>query len=174
MKKLALAMITASAVMFGFGSAASAQNYVTSIAVGTPGPGAAYSSTYTNCVPGETITFVQPQSTPVTVTGVCSATRVAVGNFTAAPTTAGTFTVTGTGTTSPARTASFAIALTTLPDTGAPAGGGAVAPQVPGGGLPATGSNGIGTTTTIALSLLVVGFGLFAVAQLRRRQTSLA
>ena len=35
-------------------------------------------------------------------------------------------------------------------------------------------TNGIGSVTTIALGLLTVGFGLFVIAQLRRRQPSLA
>jgi len=41
---------------------------------------------------------------------------------------------------------------------------------IPGAGLPATGSSGMGTTTGIALGLFVVGLGLFIVAQVRRRQ----
>lgn len=43
-------------------------------------------------------------------------------------------------------------------------------PTTPSGGLPATGSNSSGTITTIAIGLLVVGLGLFAVATIRRRQ----
>jgi len=40
----------------------------------------------------------------------------------------------------------------------------------PSGQLPATGSDGIGTTTMIALGLLIAGLALFAVATVRRRQ----
>ena len=49
-----------------------------------------------------------------------------------------------------------------------------VAPVTPPGGLPATGSGGIGTTTTVAIGLFAVGLGLFAVAQVRRRQAAVA
>jgi len=200
-------MMAASAAVFGFGAVASAQTYTTSLTVGAPGAGAPYSSTYLNCVPGETITFVQPNSTPTSTTGLCTATTAltsgsviglllpqqaangtAVGNFAGAPLVPGTYTVTGTGTTSPARTAQFNIPgqattttlvpATTLPNTGA--GAATTVPAVttpatvPGSGLPATGSDGIGVTTMIAIGLLVVGLGLFAVAQERRRHPSLA
>ena len=43
----------------------------------------------------------------------------------------------------------------------------------PTGSLPQTGSNGIGTTTTIALGLLAVGAGMVAVTQIRRRRATL-
>ena len=164
MKKLALALMAASAAMFGFGMVAEAQTYDPSVSVGTVTPGGAYTATYTNCVAGETITFSQPESTPTTTTGVCSASRVATGTFTNAPTAPGTYTVTASGPTSPARTIVFSLAAapTTVPAT------------VPGGGLPATGSSGMGTTGGMAIGLLVVGLGLFAVAQVRRRQPSAA
>jgi len=176
MKKFALALMVASAALFGFGAVASAQ-YPTSLTVGTPSAGGPYSSTYTNCVNGETITFSQPQSTPATISVVCAG-RSATANFTNAPTVAGTYTVTAGGPTSPARTQSFSISgatATTLPATGGADGAGAGVPATtPTTGLPATGSNGIGTSTTIAIGLLAVGFGLFAVAQVRRRQPNLA
>jgi len=174
MKKFALALMVASAALFGFGAVASAQ-YPTSLTVGTPSAGGPYSSTYTNCVNGETITFSQPQSTPATISVVCAG-RSATANFTNAPTVAGTYTVTAGGPTSPARTQSFSISgatATTLPATGGADGAGVPA-TTPTTGLPATGSNGIGTSTTIAIGLLAVGFGLFAVAQVRRRQPNLA
>jgi len=183
MKKFALALMVASAALFGFGAVASAQ-YPTSLTVGTPSAGGPFASTYTNCVNGETITFSQPQSTPASISVVCAG-RSATANFTNAPTATGTYTVTAGGPTSPARTQSFSISgaaattlpatATTLPATGGADGAGAGVPAtVPGAGLPATGSNGIGTSTTIAIGLLAVGFGLFAVAQVRRRQPNLA
>ena len=86
--------------------------------------------------------------------------QTALGNatftFTAAPTAPGTYSGTAVGQQSPSQSFSF-----TLP------GQAATTPET---GLPATGSDGIGTTTGIALGLLVVGFGLFVVAQVRRRQ----
>lgn len=45
---------------------------------------------------------------------------------------------------------------------------------VPPGGLPATGSDGISTWTSIGIGLLVAGLGLFAVATVRRRSPSAA
>ena len=180
MKKLALAMIAASAMLFGFGAVASAQlGYTPSLTIGTPSPGGPFAATYTNCVNGETITFTQPQSTPASISVVCAG-NSATANFTAAPTATGTFVITASGTISGVLTQSFSIAGTTpstLPATGGTDGGagGGPGPVVPPGtGLPATGSNGIGSVTTIALGLLTVGFGLFVVAQLRRRQPSLA
>ena len=183
MKKLALALMAASAAIFGFGMVAEAQTYTTSVSVGPrDAAGGAVHGHLRQLRAGETITFSQPQSTPETTTGVCvgsvtltgsvvglllpaqAASGTATGSFTTAPTAPGTYTVTGTGTTSPARTTTFTIAgsTTTVPAT------------VPGGGLPATGSDGTGTTTGIAIGLLVVGLGLFAVAQVRRRQPSAA
>ncbi|NND75059.1 MAG: hypothetical protein HKN44_08640 [Ilumatobacter sp.] len=44
----------------------------------------------------------------------------------------------------------------------------------PDGALPATGSGGISTTTSVALGLLVIGLGSFVVAQVRRRRPTSA
>jgi hypothetical protein len=190
-KKLALAFVAASCVLFGLGHVASAQ-YGGSATV-TPSTvvgGGPYSVTYRNCLAGDTITFTQAQSTPSTVTVPCvgsvvtltgsllgvllpqqAALGTATANFTAAPTAPGNYTGTAVGLAgrSPSITFSFTIpgqatttttpVVTTVPAT------------TPGGGLPATGSDGIGTTTSIAIGLLVVGLGLFVVAQVRRRQT---
>jgi hypothetical protein len=49
-----------------------------------------------------------------------------------------------------------------------------VAATTPPAGLPATGSDGIGTTTGIAIGLLVVGLGLFIVTRVRRGQPGAA
>ena len=186
MKKLALALMAAAAAVFGFGIVASAQTYSPAASVPVaPGPGSSYSVTYTNCVVGETITFNQAQSTPATVTGLCTGTSApalngsilglllpqqtangtATGTFTAAPTAPGTYTGTGTGVNGTV-TFSFTIpgqAATTT--TGVP-----VTTAAPSGQIPATGSSGISTTTTVAIGLLVVGAGLLVVAQVRRRQ----
>lgn len=190
MKRLALAMMAAAAVVFGFGVVASAQNYGESgsISPNPPIPGGPYSAIYANCVAGELITFNQPQSTPATVTGTCAgaaptltgsiiglvlpqqtALGTATGNFSAAPTAPGTYTGTASGPQSPQIIFQFTIPGQVTP-TAAPVATTAPAP-VPPTGLPATGSGGIGTTTGIALGLLAVGFGLFVVAQVRRRQS---
>ncbi len=190
MRKLALALMATSALVFGLGTVANAQSYSRTVSVSpsTPTAGGPYSSTYTNCTAGETITFSQPQSTPATLTATCVATSAdsitgtvvgllfpqqtaGLGNatvtFSAAPTAAGTYTVTASGPTSPVQTAVFTIAAQAATTTVAPAV--TPAPTTPGSGLPATGSSGISTTTGIAIGLLVVGAGLFIVAQVRRR-----
>jgi len=188
MKKLTLAMIAASALMLSFGTVASA-NYDKTLTVGATSAGQPYTATYFNCENGETITFVQPQSTPTSIPVVC-VNRTATANFTAAPRTGGTYTVTATGTISPTRSQNFVIAVSTVgalpPTAGAtgPAvgsggavpttGSGAGLPTATTGGLPATGAGGIGATTTIAIGLLAVGLGLFGAGQVRRRQPNVA
>ena len=165
MKKFALAFIAAAAVIFGFAMPAQAQtpSYSASVTVGPVTPGGSYTVTYVNCVPGETITFSQPESLPTWVNAVCPSggtLGTATASFAVAPTAAGDYTVTALGTQSPARTITFSLAApgVTVPVT------------VPGGGLPATGSDGLGTTTPIAIGFLVVGLGLFVVGRTRRRQ----
>lgn len=187
MRKLALALMAASAAVFGFGAVAQAQTgYDPVTTVVPPAPGGPYTVTYQNCVVGDTITFTQAQSTPVSGTAPCAAisatqlTGSVVGlllpqqtvsgnatfTFTSGPTTPGTYTVTAVGLQSPLQTFSFTLPGQATTTTIAPA----TPATVPGTGLPATGSDGIGATTGIALGLLVVGLGLFVVAQVRRRQ----
>jgi len=225
MKKIALALMAASAAMFGFGMVASAQTgYGEAMAItsGAPTNGNAYTVRYTNCIVGDTINFAQPQSTPASGTAPCvgvggvslgsvvglilpqqAALGTATFTFANAPTPAGTYNGTGTsqlqrsptlpfsfilGAQATTTTSSTAVA-TTIPATtttvvaaAGPTAPAAVAtttaavvaaagPVAPSAGLPATGSNGIGSTTGIALGLLVSGLGLFIVAQVRRRQT---
>jgi LPXTG-motif cell wall-anchored protein len=91
---------------------------------------------------------------------------VAVGEFDAAPTEAGVYDGTGVGERSPSLPFQFEIKVPTTPvDPTTP-----TTTAAPGGTLPETGANGISSTTTIALGLLIVGLGLFVVAQVRRRQ----
>jgi hypothetical protein len=171
MKKFALAVTAASALLLGLGMPAHAQtptpSYSTSVTVGPVTSGGPYTVTYVNCVPGETITFSQPESTPTSVSAVCpgeGTLGTATASFASAPTAPGDYTVTAAGTQSPVRTITFSLSPTgvTVPAT------------VPGGGLPATGSDGFGTTTPIAIGFLVVGLGFLVVAQIRRRQPSAA
>ena len=80
--------------------------------------------------------------------------------------------LTGTGVTVPSgvtRPATLCTSVTVLD-----AAGPAVPPVVttPGGGLPATGSSGLGTTTTSAIVLIAAGAFLLIVTQVRRRRSS--
>lgn len=197
MKKFALALMSASAAVFGFGLVASAAGYDPAVTVdpASPAPGGAYTVTYENCVVGDTIVFAQAESTPASVTGACESVGgpvaasvvalvaaggpgfgTAVGEFTAAPTDAGKYDGTAGGDLSLSLPFSFEIMVETEPThpptepTHPPTG--PIAPTAPGAGgmLPDTGSNGIGTTTGVALGLFVAGLGMFVVAQVRRRQ----
>ena len=194
MKKLALALMAASAAVFGFGMVASAApSYTPAVTVTPPtGPAAPYSVLYRNCQVGETITFTQAQSTPNSVPVQCvaaptpaltgsivglllpqgtSALGTATANFTNAPTDPGLYNGSAVGTRSQTPVPwTITIAGTTPPASTNPPVVTTVPATLPGSGLPETGSNGIGTTTGIAIGLLVVGLGLFVVAQVRRRQ----
>ena len=150
MKRLALALTVTITAFLGLGQMASAQYGPTGSA--TTISNGSTTVTYTGCVNGETITFTFPGAT--SVTAVCAG-----GAATASLPVPGPGTGTARGTTSPAVT--FTVA-SQAPATNPP------------GGLPATGSNGIDTSTGLAAGLLVVGLGLFVVAQVRRRQPNLA
>jgi LPXTG-motif cell wall-anchored protein len=185
MKKLALALLASAAAVFGFGMVANAQSYVPVVAPPTPPTtlGGAFSVTYNNCFVGETITFtlfgVNGTTVLATVQGPClSSVSVgsvvglllpqqttngsATGNFTSSPTAPGTYPIRAQGPTSPVVTTDLVVQGTTT----------TVAPPVttPGTGLPATGSDSSTPFTMIAIGLFTVGVGLFAVAQVRRRQ----
>ena len=175
MKKFVLALAAVSSVLFGFGLVAQAQYGSGSEAVSfeptSPAPGTTVTITITDCTPGEVLTVA------INGTTVGTATCVAAGNLNAgsvvglllprqvstgqatlqfvAPSAPGTYTVTVTGTQGYSRTITLVVAAETAP---------------PAGGLPATGSGGLDTTTGIALGFVVVGLGLFVVAQVRRRQ----
>ena len=189
MKKIALALMAASAAVFGFGMVAAAQTTQYGQAISILNPvtaGAPYTVVYANCVVGDTITFTQPQSTPTSVDGTCvgagatltgsvvglllpqqqQPSATATATFTSAPT-PGTYNGTAVGQLQPVDPLPVHDSRPGRPPRPAPT---TVPVTVPGGGLPATGSGGIGTTTGIAIGLLVVGLGLFVVAQVRRRQ----
>ncbi|MEM1335965.1 MAG: hypothetical protein AAGG08_21155 [Actinomycetota bacterium] len=178
MKKFALALMAAAAAVFGVGMVADA--YPPPVSSPTiDDPTAVDGQTVTiqiPCVPPETVTltivFDLTNATIATLTDECeptaapgfallgSATATGVATFTVtAPSTVGGYTATATG------SASGALGAVTFTVSAA---------STPTGGLPATGSDGIGTTTWIAGSLLLVGLGLFAVATVRRRQPAAA
>lgn len=90
---------------------------------------------------------------------IAPATGSATATFTA-PTAPGTYSGTATSGTT---TLTFSIVVQQ-----------AAPPTEPGGGIPATGSDSIAPTVTIAVVLLAVGAGMFGVAHLRRRSTTAA
>lgn len=177
-KKLALALMAMSALVFGFGMVAEAQvgpygggSATITFAPANPGPGQTITITITGCTPGETLTLklngvtiatlvCVPASTALggSVTGLLMPQQTGTGQATTTittPTEPGTYTYTVSGSQGYVASATLVIA----------------APIAPPGGLPATGSGGASHTTLIALGLLVVGLGLFVVAQARRRRT---
>ena len=137
----------------------------------TPTAGGSYQVRLPNCSVGETITFSQPESTPKTVTDVCRASTAldtgsiagirlplqavmgtATGSFTAAPTAAGSYTITMTGTVSPQRSTTFVIVGASTPVTG----GGSSSANT--GGSPTSNSTGtIPSTGSSTMSLIVWG-----------------
>lgn len=190
MRKLALAFMAASAAVFGIGMVTSAAGYDVALDIDeNPVAGGSYTVTYENCFTGDTITFTQPQSTPTSVTGECigpdpllvsgsiigllrpqipATYGTATATFTNAPPTGGTFTVTAVGETSPELQLLITVAVPST--TAAPTT--TVAPTNPPNGLPATGSNGVGTMTSVAIGLFAVGLAMLVVTQVRRRQAS--
>ena len=196
MKRLAGFLTVLGAVLLGFAPPASADYPpgATAALTATPasgGPGYTVTATVSNCFPGESLTFTLGTST---ATATCSATTFQATVTLTAPQAPGPYNVTvplqPQGQTPQAnrpRVLSAPITVVaaptttvpaTLPETGGSDGSGGVGggtgtggqPGLPGGGLPATGSSGLSTTGTIAITLLAAGAGMFAVARLRRRQ----
>ncbi len=183
MKKLALALVSISALVFGFGMVANAQ-YVPAgsgtVTPSSPPPGTPF-TVRVNCTAGAgNVTFVfngGSFSFPCTagsglagsVVGFVAQTPTGTSTATlTAPTTPGTYP--GTATQGGTQVGAFSVTVPGQAATTVPASTTAPVVTTPGSGLPATGSGGISTTTGIAIGLLVVGLGLFVVAQVRRRQ----
>lgn len=161
MKKFALALMAVSASIFGLSAVANAYppapdaNEVSAITAGGP------FTVEVGCAPvGDDVVFTfntaviadvcAAPTGPASLLSVAPAAGSASATFTA-PTAPGTYTGTYTG----AATGTWTVVI--------------AAPVVPGGGLPATGSNGTSTMTIIAFGLFAVGAGLFGVSQVRRR-----
>ena len=177
MKKIALSLAAAGALVLGTAGAAEATAYPPNgqnVTVDNPQPAAGEDVNVTaNCTLGEEVTFALGASR---TTATCEAlgadvdTAVVGGTATGtvtAPTTAGAATGTVTGTVS-GDLGSFQVVVQAQTD----AGGGET--PTPGGQLPATGSDGTSTMTLAAGGLLVTGLGMFAVASMRRRPTTVA
>ena len=171
MKKFALALMASAAAVFGVGMVADAYPpQVDDVTVDDSPPTAGGTIPVSApCVIPEEVTFTLGASSATATCGPAATGAFALlgqttpdGVATAqltAPDTAGTFTVTVTGTTSGAiGTISVTVAAATTP----------------GGGRPATGSDGIAATTWIAGGLWIVGLGLFGAATMRRRQPTVA
>jgi LPXTG-motif cell wall-anchored protein len=171
MKKFAVSLIATVVGVFGFGAVAGAQYGASPFTVvaspTTVGPSEVVTVTVQGCEPGENlIATLGEQSDDATCEGASGLgsttnrqTQVSTGNATmtvTAPPALGTYTGTVTG---ESNSATFTI--TVIAQSAAPTGS-----------LPQTGSNGIGTTTTIALGLLAVGVGMLAVTQIRRRRAT--
>ena len=178
MKRLALAFVACAALVFGFGAVAQAQYGSASATFDVPSaaPGQAVTITITGCTPGEVLTVTVNGAVVGTATCTASAAlttgsvlgiglvQQVAGSATLtfeAPSAPGTYSVVITG----SQGFSFTTSITVASQATTPA-------TTPAGGLPATGSDGIGTTTGIAVGLLAVGAALFLVAQVRRRQPS--
>jgi len=158
MKKLALALVTMSTVVFGFGMGAQAQTPVpyggssgtSTVTPASLAPGGNATVGISGCPAGSSVVVVFSGATSTVTANASGAATATV----KAPATAGTYPGTATcGTV----VSSFSVVV--------------AAPVVPAGGLPPTGLDGANTTTGIAVGLLVMGLGLFGVAQVRRRQT---
>lgn len=159
MKKFVIAMVATLSVFFGMGTAAHAQYgaspVVVTVSPPTVAPGGTITVTVSGCTPGE---LVDISVAGVSVQVTCGADGVATAPL-ALPATPGTYTGTGVGSVSGFRTTFVVTVLASVAQRG---------------GLPATGSGGIGTTTGIAAGLFAIGLGLFGVTQLRRRQYAVA
>ncbi|MEM9514927.1 MAG: LPXTG cell wall anchor domain-containing protein [Actinomycetota bacterium] len=150
--------MAALAVAVGVGQAASAQYDIS--AGGSPTtPGGETQVAVNGCQPGEQVTVNLPGFTPPTQTVGTNGEGNAFVSFDA-PDQTGTF----------PGTAECGVLTTNFSVTVDPA----PPPTTPSGGLPDTGSSGQGSTALIAGGLLAVGLALFAVSQVRRRQTSVA
>ena len=181
MKRLVLTLMVAAATLLGVsalapsgiagayppGQTSSITTDVTSVA-----PGGNFTATVGNCLPGETVDITFES---VTITATCNPTTLQASASFFAPTTSGTYQVcgnlTGVGATVPpgvTRPRTICTSIQVL------ASGPTLPPDIPGGGLPATGSSGLDTTTTSAAVLLGAGVLLLVVSQVRRRRTAAA
>lgn len=160
MKKFTLSLAVAAVAVLGFGGVADAAypppEQIVTVSDSSPAVGGTITAT-ANCAGDETVTFTLGDQTETTTCSEGTANvQLTVGND------PGTIVlgVSG-GDSGDLGTTEIVIE-------------GASAPATPVDGLPATGSDGIGLTTSIAAGVLLVGLALFAAATLRRRQPSAA
>ncbi len=140
--------------------------------------GETFVATVVNCRPNETVVFRLPVQSVATT---CNPTTLQATTQSTAPTIAGPATVVvdleglsngDQPATCPAESEFRVLAaqIEVLPPGAATTVPPVTPTTAPGGGsIPTTGSNGIGSTSTIAIVLLLVGAGLVVVARVRRR-----
>lgn len=171
MKRLAAALMIAGAALLAGHSIASAYPVggpTASTSSPTVVSGATFTVAVSPCEVGSVWTFTfQGDTKTDTCTGsnngafllgiIAPTTGTATATFTA-PTAPGTYSGTATSGTT---TLTFSIVVQQ-----------AGPPTDPSGGIPATGTNSITPTITIAVVLLAVGAGMFGVAHLRRRSAT--
>lgn len=176
MKRLVLTLLIAATALLTGSAVANAyppaRPPVINVNVPSVGPGGNFNVTVGNCEPGErvVITF-RGQATVV----ICNASTLQASLALLAPMEPGTYEIcgelTGTGAQLPPGVTRPQTVCTSVMVVSA---GPTVPPTVPGGGLPATGSSGLGTTTTSAIILISAGALLLIVTQVRRRRTTTA
>ena len=167
MKKFALALMVSVAMVFGVGMVANAYPPSDTPPVAsdtTPAAGESF-TVEAECSPvGDEVVFTLNSEPPQIEVATCAAKS--------APLVAGILLEADNGVVSATFTAPAAAGTYTIVLTGAAVGSASITvPADPGGGLPATGSNGVGSMTLVAIGLFGAGAGLFAVSQMRRRQT---
>jgi hypothetical protein len=167
MKRFALIVMVAVATLLGASAlgpssiavAQYARTPVISTNVPTVAPGGTFTVTVGDCLPGETV-VITFQGVSIAVT--CSSSTVQASASFAAPSAPRIYDVCGV-------TNGSTTVCTTIRVIGA---GATVPATVPGSGLPATGSSGLGTTATSAIVLISAGVLLLIVSQVRRRRTA--
>ena len=181
MKRLVLTLMVAVATLLGLSALAPSgivgayppgqSSGITTNVPSVP-PGGTFTATVGNCLPSETVVITFEG---VSITAICDPTTLQASGSFVAPTTPGTYQVcgdlTGVGATVPQGVTRPRTVCTSIQVIAA---GPTVPPTSPGGGLPATGSSGLGTTTTSAIVLISAGALLLIVTQVRRRRSSIA
>lgn len=176
MKRLVLTLLIAATALLTGSAVANAYPpaRTPTIIVDVPsvGPGGNFNVTIGNCEPGERVIINFRGDAQIVI---CNPSTLQASLGLIAPMEPGTYTVcselTGEGANLPPGVTRPQTLCTSVLVVAA---GPTVPPAVPGGGLPATGSSGLGTTTTSAIILISAGVMLLIVTQVRRRRTTTA
>ena len=174
MKRLVLSLMVAATALLAGSAVADAyppaQPPDISTDVPTVGPGGNFTATVGPCEPGEQVVITFQGVSQVVI---CDPSTLQASLALVAPMEPGIYEVcgelTGVGASVPPGVVRPQTVCTTIQVLAAPP---TVPPAVPGGGLPATGSNGLGTTATSAIVLISAGALLLIVTQVRRRRST--